>query len=189
MDVLAAIRDRRAVRSYTDETVERSTIERLISLAVRAPSAMNRQPWAFAVVRGRERLLSLSRHAKAHLLSTMSETSPLAAHRAALSEPAFDLFYGASSLVIVSATSEDDGASEDCALAAQNLMLAAHALELGTCWIGLARPWLNERAAKAELGLPPHHRPVAPIIIGHPAPAPAADVQPRREPTITWIGA
>lgn len=187
MDVLEAIRNRRAVRSYTDAAVEKDTIERLIDLAVRAPSAMNRQPWAFAVVYGRQRLLSLSQQAKAHLLRTISEASPLAEHREALADPAFDIFYGATSLIIVAATSEEDGASEDCALAAQNLMLAAHALELGTCWIGFARPWLNEPKAKAELGIPSHFRPVAPIVIGHPAPVPA-NAHPRREPTIIWVG-
>jgi nitroreductase len=187
MDVFEAIRNRRAVRSYTAEPIEQNTIERLIALAVRAPSARNLQPWAFAVVRGRDRLKPLSERAKAHLLETLSDGALAAAYRDRLADPAFDLFYGASHLVLISATSDEDGASEDCALAAQNLMLAAHALELGTCWIGFARRWLNQPEAKAALGLPPHYRPVAPIIIGHPGPIDEPP-HPRKEPEILWIG-
>ncbi|HKZ97421.1 MAG TPA: nitroreductase [Hyphomicrobiaceae bacterium] len=186
MDVFEAIHQRRAVRAYTPEPVEKDTIERLIMLAIQAPSAMNIQPWAFAVIRGGERLSSLSDRAKSHLLRTMAAGSPLEHYRSNLSDPAFNIFYDASILVVVSATSREEGASEDCALAAQNFMLAAHALELGTCWIGFARGWLNEPAAKAELGLPAGHFPVAPIIVGHPRGRP--ETHPRRKPEIIWIG-
>jgi nitroreductase len=116
----------------------------------------------------------------------MPPDSPLERYRTTLSAPSFDVFYGAPALIIISATSREAGASEDCALAAQTLMLAAHALGLGTCWIGFARPWLNEPAAKAELGIPADHSPVAPIIVGHPRGNP--ELHPRREPEIIWIG-
>jgi hypothetical protein len=53
MDRMDAIRNRRAVRDYTDKPVDRSPAERLIDAAILAPSAMNLQPWAFAVLLGR----------------------------------------------------------------------------------------------------------------------------------------
>ncbi len=147
---------------------------------------MNLQPWRFIVICGRERLLKLSEDAKAHILKTMPKGSPLERYKVRLSEPAFDIFYGAPALVIVAATSDESGACEDCALAAQNLMLAAHAMGLGTCWIGFARPWLNEPAAKAEIGIPETLWPVAPVIVGHPKGQP--ERHPRRAPDIIWIG-
>ena len=55
MDVIEAIYSRRAIREYTDEVPAKQTIEKLIRAASHAPSAMNRQPWAFAVVSGRSR--------------------------------------------------------------------------------------------------------------------------------------
>ena len=52
MELMEVIRNRRAVREYTDTSIDRATIERLIEAAVLAPSAMNLQPWAFAVLLG-----------------------------------------------------------------------------------------------------------------------------------------
>lgn len=75
---------------------------------------------------------------------------------------------------------------EDCALAAQNLMLAAYAAGLGSCWIGFAQSFLNTPEGKALLGLPSAWVPVAPIIIGYPKTTP--DPVPRNEPLIRWIG-
>ncbi len=63
-------------------------------------------------------------------------------------------------------------------------MLAAHARGLGTCWIGLSRPWLNEAAVKAELGIPEGWHPVAPIVLGHRTAVPAPTA--RDKPTIVW---
>jgi nitroreductase len=186
MEALEAIYHRRAIREFTPRTPDKQVIQSLIKAATQAPSAMNLQPWAFAVIRGRKSLTGISDRAKAYLLKTMITESALAAYRDHLADPAFDIFYGASVLIIVCATSAAPGASEDCALAAQTLMLAADASGLGTCWIGFARPWLNEAAAKAELGLPAGYAPVAPIILGYPKGK--ADVHPRRDPEIIWIG-
>jgi nitroreductase len=186
MEALEAIYHRHAIREFTQQMPDKQVIQSLINAAIQAPSAMNLQPWAFAVIRGRKSLTGISDRAKAHLLKTMVTESALAAYRDHLADPAFDIFYGAPVLIIVCATSAAPGASEDCALAAQTLMLAAHASGLGTCWIGFARLWLNEAEAKEELGLPATYAPVAPIILGFPRGTPI--VHPRRDPEIIWIG-
>ena len=67
MDLLEAIRDRRSVRAFAGGA-SRTEIEELLRLAVLAPSAMNAQPWAFAVVEDRALLQRISDRAKAHLL-------------------------------------------------------------------------------------------------------------------------
>ena len=103
-----------------------------------------------------------------------------------LSDPNFDIFYHAPALIVISAVAESPWAVEDCSLAAENLMLAACAAGLGTCWIGFAQPWLDSPTGKAALGLPATYVPVAPIIVGHPKSAPPP--VPRKEPQIRWIG-
>ena len=186
MEALEAIYGRHAIREYAPEMPTKETIQSMVKAAVQAPSAMNLQPWAFAVVRDRDRLVSISDRAKGHLLKTMAAGSPLSSLRERLADPGFDIFYGAPVLIVICATSSEAGASEDCALAAQNLMLAAHSEGLGTCWIGLARPWLGEATAKGELRLPTSYAPVAPIILGYPKGEP--EIHPRQHPEIVWIG-
>ena len=183
VDVLQAIGERRAVRAYTDEVLERATVERLIQSAVQAPSAMDLEPWAFVVFEGKERLREFSEQAKRVLLRSPDETgSPKL--RAMLADPGFDIFYGAPVLVVICATSARSQAAEDCCLAAQNLMLAGHAEGVATCPIGLARPWLGLPETRAALGIPPTWNPVFPVILGrareHPAPP------GRRAPLLMW---
>jgi hypothetical protein len=56
-------------------------------------------------------------------------------------------------LIVICAADADDWAIEDCALAAENLMLGAYALGLGTCWIGFAQRWLTTADGKSVLGV------------------------------------
>jgi nitroreductase len=168
MELMEVIGKRRAVREYTDTHIPRSTIERLIGAAILAPSAMNLQPWAFAVLLDSERIERYAERAKNYLLANFSQTGFDASARKILEEPGYLLFYHAPALVLVLAKSSAAQAMEDCCLAAQNLMLAARDEELGTCWIGFARPWLELAPTKRELGLPEDYHVVAPIVLGHP---------------------
>ncbi len=182
MDVRTAIAQRRAVRSYADRPVGRKTIEGLLDAAVEAPSAMGLEPWAFVVLEGRERLRQLSDDVKRELARGAGEVSPHL--RALLEDPAASVFHGAPALVVVCATSPQTQAAEDCCLAAQNFMLAAHAGGLATCPIGLARAWLNLPSTKYRLGIPREYVPVFPVVLGHPAERPAS--HGRLAPAILW---
>jgi nitroreductase len=101
-----------------------------------------------------------------------------------LAEPTFNIFYGASCLIVVCARPPVQQSMEDCCLAAQNLLLAAHAQGLGTCWIGFARPWLELAETRTELAIPADCLPVAPIIVGFPATLPSP--VERRKPIVIW---
>ena len=76
--------------------------------------------------------------------------------------------------------------TEDGALAAQNLMLMATDLGLGSCWIGFAQGWLNTPEGHNLLNLPKEAFVVAPIIVGHPR----TEIPPvvRKAPFVNWIG-
>jgi nitroreductase len=182
MDVLAG---RRSVRSYTSERLERAEIEGLIRAAVLAPSGMNSQPWAFAVIEGAQRLCALSVRVKANLLATLDREPALARYRDRLSDPAFNVFYDAPALVLVCAKPFGYDPTGACAMAAHALMLAARDRGLGTCWIGFAEGLFQLPDTKAEFGIPPAYRVVAPIIVGHPAEAVAPT--PRDAPEVVWL--
>jgi len=184
MELLEAINGRRSVREYTDAPVGDTLLRELIEAAIQAPSAINQQPWCFVVVREPSRLAHISDQAKAHLLKA-SLGAPAHPFRDMLNDPKFHIFYHAPVLVVIAAAQPTDWAVEDCALAAQNLMLAAHATGLGTCWIGFAQHWLTTADGKEAVGLPLTYIPVAPIIIGHPRRKPAP--VPRKAPNIRWL--
>jgi len=168
MDLMEAIENRRSVRSYTGQRVERDQVEKLIRAAVQAPSASNSQPWAFVVVQDEKLLGEYSTRAKEHLLAAIDRLPGLAKYQGMLANAAFNIFYGAGTLVIICAKPGGMHVHGDCCLAAQNLMLAAHGLGLGTCWIGFATDFLNLPATKRELGIPDGCSVVAPIIVGYP---------------------
>lgn len=184
MNLMHTIAARRAVREYTDAPVAKETIHELIDAAVLAPSARNRQPWSFAVLLDRARIEGCAESAKDWLLENQMEQ--LGDMAKMLEQPGYSLFYHAPALVMILATDATTQSAEDCCLAAQNFMLAARARDLGTCWIGLARPWLNLPSTKAELGMPMQYHAIAPIVIGHPTKWP--DAHERKRPEINWLG-
>jgi nitroreductase len=184
MDVREAIYGRRAVREFTAESVDEDLLRQLIDAAIQAPSAVNQQPWLFTIVRNKELLARISNESKAHMLRT--SPAALASHhfQNILADPEFDIVYGAPVLIAISAAASP-WAVEDCALAAENLMLMAHAAGLGTCWIGFAQGWLGTSAGKSALKLPDAGIPIAPIIVGHPKSVPPA--VSRKPARIDWI--
>ncbi len=168
MNVLEAIHARRAVRDYLDRPVTEATVKSLLHAAVQAPSAMNRQPWRFAVVQDTVRLKVYSDLAK-QLLLTNAALDPKTAHyREILTAPEFNIFYNASTLVVICAEQRGPYAEADAWLAAENLMLAACDASLATCCIGFAVGVLNTPAVRRELNVPAEGAAIAPIILGYP---------------------
>jgi len=76
-------------------------------------------------------------------------------------------------------------AAFDCCRAAQNLMLAAHARGLGSCWLGAPLPWLTSPGIANELGVPADFHPIVALVLGYPADAPAGS--PRIRPVVHWF--
>jgi nitroreductase len=130
-------------------------------------------------------LESISGLAKAYMLTTdLGRDSDL--FRSSLTDRDFHIFYRAPVLILISAREKGPWIVENCSLAAENMMLVAHSLGLGTCWIGFAQGYLNTREGKELLGLPIAAVPVAPIIVGHPKSIPF-DVA-RKVPDVRRIG-
>jgi nitroreductase len=182
MELNEAIHQRRAVRHFTDDPVPTTAIEHLINAAMQAPSAVNQQPWAFGIVRGRDQLRQLSDRAKDYMLSTLPRDLSLHQMADELSRPTHNVFHDASTLIVIFAKPARFDPVEDCCFAAQNLMLAAHGLGLGSCPIGFVRAWLNLTDIKNELGVPARYTAVVPIVVGWPAGA--TPPVSRREPEI-----
>jgi nitroreductase len=173
-DAAGALTDiyrRRAVRSYAKEPVTREDIQLLIDAAIHAPSAVNVQPWAFAIVQDAGTLARYAAEGKAILTDeppsvevVESGLPELDRLRQMAAREDFALFHDAPLMIVIYATSLDG--VPDCVLAAQNLMLAASSIGLGTCPIGLARPLFNQAGLKDELGASRDWTCALPIVIG-----------------------
>lgn len=152
MDAMEAILTRRSIRRYTDEPVDEGIIEQLLEAAMAAPSAHNEQPWHFVVIDERAILDGVTEF---HPYSRMLKEAPLAiavlADRELLADGSVDFWI------------------QDGSAATQNLLLAAHALGLGACWLGICpRPELIVSLRKL-LGLPDRIEPLAVVALGHAA--------------------
>jgi nitroreductase len=181
---MQAIVGRRATREFEDSPVGQPRIEHFINAANLAPSAMNRQPWAFAVLT--DAFKDYACRAKLWLLHDIDKNPELSTLRPLLENPAYNLLHGAPVLVLNLATSNNQQALEDCCLAAENFMLAARDEGVGTCWIGLARPWFNLPGIKAEMKIPGDYQVLAPIVLGFPKKWP--EVHERNPAEIHWVG-
>ena len=187
MELEEAIYTRRAIRSFMNEPVDEHTIRQLIDASVQAPSAVDEQPWSFTVIRDQALLDTISARAKAHMLRTTPVRSLSTHFQQILTDLGFQIFYHAPVLIVISCVAESPWAVIDSSLAAENLMLAARAVGLGSCWIGFAQSWLATPEGKMTINLSPTYLPVAPIVLGHPQAVPFS--VPRKQPEIHWIGA
>lgn len=164
--------ERRSIRKYDSRPVPDDLLDAVLTAGIHAPSGMNTQGVRLVAVRDPETIALMSRLNAA----VMNATS--------------DPFYGAPCVVVVLADPEIYGGwVEDGSLAMGNMMNAAHALGLGSCWIHRARQVFDAPEGKALLkqwGLPEHLRGVGNCILGFADEDPAA--KPRLEGRIVKIG-
>ena len=171
MNVFEAILARRSVRNFTSEEVQLSCVNTLLEAAVRAPTAHHSEPWVFTILQDKSLLKQVSEHAKPLFVE---ELRRLGLHKddrtlSAFSKQDFNVFYNAGTLIVIGAVTEGPLVLADCWLAAENLMLAALTMGLGSCVIGASLQALNMPEVKRMIGLPAEFTAVAPIIVGYPS--------------------
>ncbi len=157
--VLTLLKERRSIRLYKPDPVPDEMLEQLLEAGRWAPSASNRQPWAFIVVRDEVVRREVARHAAFHFIRwAQAGDAPLL----------IVLCGDARSRIYRSLLHEDIG------LAGSQIMLQAKALGLGTCWLG----GLDRKAIVEILKVPDHVEIVGILTVGFPAEAP--DPRPRK---------
>lgn len=155
--VLNNIMTRVSVRAYQDKAVEDEKIETMLRAAMAAPTAGNKQPWRFVVIKDKNTLAAISQNFRT---MRMAENAPMA--------------------VVVCGDMNDTFPEEgidywvqDASAATENLLLAAHSMGLGAVWCGVTP--LSERVniVKEMLKLPQNIIPLNVIVVGYPAENPA----------------
>ncbi len=185
--ILKAIYSRRSVRAYAPTPLDSATVQTLLEAAVRAPTAMHEEPWAFVVVQDHALLQRLSDLAKPIFVEEVRHRNSQGASHSFdhFTKPDFNIFHGADTLIVICAKPSGQFVAADCWLAAENLMLAASAIGLGSCVIGSAVAALNIHKVKTELGIPDEYSAIAPIVVG--VPSGETQATSKKEPLIlSW---
>jgi nitroreductase len=150
MDLLDVILTRRSIRRYTTEKINQEIVNKIIKAGMYAPSAVNKQPWHFIVFEKPETKQAIvDVHKNASML--------LGADKAILICYDEDLQH-------------DHGYGPvDCSAATENMLLAAHSLGIGACWIGIYPRHNRIEALHSIFGLPKNVIPFAVISLGYPS--------------------
>jgi nitroreductase len=146
MDVIEAIYHRRVVRAYTGEPVDQETVKSLVDAAIQAPSAVNQQPWSFAIVGDKNLLDRISRASKTQMLANLPAVAASDHFRELLSDPDFQIFYHAPTLIVISAITASPWAVEDCSLVLARLVQATASGSATIARHGSATPGVYQTA-------------------------------------------
>jgi nitroreductase len=150
METIDAILTRRSIRKYDKKTISDEILQNLLRAACHAPSAGNQQPWHFVILDDRKIL---------NVIHTFHPSGKMLkeADKAILVCGDLDLEKFKGYWMI------------DCAAAAENILLAAHSLGLGACWLGVYPRKGRVTGIRKLLRLPTHIIPFALISLGYPA--------------------
>lgn len=156
MDLFSALLNRRSIRKYSENKIPDKAVDSILKSAMYAPSAMNNQAWQFVVINQREKLDDI--------IKVISHAEMLKSAQAAI------LVCGDLNL-----EKNVDYIQQNCSAATQNLMLCAHGLGIGSCWIGVY-PVKEIISGLQELfKLPEYVIPISLVSLGYPAENPIAE--------------
>jgi len=186
---------RRSCRNYTDRAVDRSILEDLVKIGATAPSGTNCQNWTFTVLPDRAAVAVLGERIGAFFrkLNRLAERRLLRKSLKIIGKPELDnyyqehyqsvveglqeweqygrdrLFHGAAAVIVVASRPGGSCPMEDAMLAAQNILLAAHSMGLGSCLIGFAvEAMRNDPSIKTFIKIPAEETVYAVIAVGYP---------------------
>ena len=151
--VIDNIMTRSSVRAYTDQAVSDSLVETMLRAAMAAPTAVNKQPWRFVVIRDRAILDSIAANMEYMKMVAQAPIAIVVCGEIDPNQP----------------EALKDYWIQDCCAATENLLLAAHALGLGAVWCGVTPTPHRMEYIKNVLSLPNNIQALNVIAIGYPA--------------------
>ncbi len=172
-EVMKAILERRSVRKYTEEPVSREDLDQIVEAGLWAASGRNRQDVIILAVTDKELRDRLSR-ANCEIGGWTESADP---------------FFGAPAVLVVLADKQCPNHVYDGSLVIGNMMLAAHSLGLGSCWIHRARQVFEAEEFKQllrDLGIQGDWEGIGHCIVGHPAGDPPR-VPHRKPDRVFWV--
>ena len=199
-ELIQELKKRRSIREYKKDPVKKELIEEIIQAGKYAPSATDQQPWRFIVITKKEMITEIADVVKQEIKNILKKRfilkfryPSLKNTRAVqlLAATAFSkqdiLFFDAPVLIFI-VTEKKRFYDESCACCAENMMLAAHSLGLGSCWIGFAHFLELNKEWMKKIGVPEGFHISASLVFGHPeGKMPKAPLRKPLADVINWI--
>lgn len=168
MDIFTAIKERRSCRKYLPDSIDKDQIDKILEAAIWAPSPANNQSWEFIVITNKdmkEKIFNESERCKKYLFEKSGWKW--------LNKYRVDFLLEVPVIIAVIGDPKKTGADmfldegalayrECCAAAIQNMILAAHAIDLGTLWFTL----FDKEKLKSILGVDPDKSPISLVLVG-----------------------
>jgi nitroreductase len=164
-EIMRVIKNRRSIRSFSDRQIKQEELDVILEAGMYAPSAAGRQAWNFTVVQNQRILDEISSEAK-KIYSSMPDEFL----QGLGSNEKFHTFFHAPTVIIISGGINSIAPHSDCAAAAENMMLAAEALSIGSCWVSAAAVLAQTEEGRniiKKLGLPEGYTPFNSIVLGY----------------------
>jgi len=199
---IEAINNRRSVRLYEQKPIPRDVINTIIEAGNQAPFVSEKrfQPWRFVVVEDpefKQKLVQTVEPIRSRYVESMKETTPELYEQAmtlyeAMDEPKDLVYYSAPVIVFVIGPARN---ATCCALACENIMIAATSLGLGSCYVGFGAMVTGDADVVQTFELTDDERIYGPILLGYPKDDPSesvasalASIAPKKkEAMIKWI--
>lgn len=167
---------RRSIRNYTTEQVNKEQLNQIMKSAMFAPSANNKQPWEVRVVQNQEVLQEINKR-----FIQWAQGRTLNGRTNRYNEPGFSIFHEAPTLIVIARDKSNNYSFMDCGIILQNVLLSAHAINLGTCPLGAMVPAMNAEQNRDILNLlniPEGYEVAVNVALGYPNEQPDA---PKRD--------
>lgn len=174
MDVFSCIVTRHSTRKFKEEPVPQEVLDKVIEAGRQAPSGKHKNQSRFIVIRKKEvlqELIALVQQEFAKMEVTLENDDNFGGAIRAAKKGGYVFMYNAPVLIVVANKRDYGNKYADVSCAMQNMMLAANALDLGSCWINQLR-WLQDnpvlRAYLQKLGMAEDEEVCASLSIGYP---------------------
>ena len=191
-ETIQTILTRKSIRSYKAEQISDSDLDLILQAAVRAPTGGNSQSWHFTVLQNKSKLLELNalvRETYQKLIVAEDTYQSIKAGKIASGSEKYSFYFHAPTLIIVSNKRDFPNAMADSAVAIENMLLTAHSLGLGSCWVNTLT-WFGDHAdirrALSGFGIPADYKVCGTIALGYCASG-SGKLVPRKTPMIHFV--
>ena len=177
---------RTSINGYTNQQIRDEDRDLIIKAASYAPSGMGLQPWHFTVIQKKELIDEIAAGAKKEVLRRGGLLPEIMEK---IQSPEYHSLYNAPTAIVISGSDKAKLAIIDCAMAGQNILLAAESLGLGSCFTVINAEYFKTAEGKVfaeKVGIPEGYSPFSVVAVGYKA-SPPPEPDPRQENIVTIV--